>query len=308
MNDENPASDHSNNAPDGGPEVQRAEPVKPPEAREPHAETELQEVKRQLTGYEKSTLLWTRVVVGINLLTCLFVGLQYREMKSGSKDTHTLAEAAKTQSEKMSNVSDAADKIRKAAEDMVLQDQRIADNAKDSLDASNRQSKAALDASIAASKLDQRAWVVLKHVSGVPEVNKPWNVQIYFINTGKTPARNVRMTCHITYTTGESAEHLIEFAATVPDTRPTLIAPNDPSTFCSLDALLPLKISRVAQDTLDSFSGGKLVLFAHGFATYDDVAGTKHWVTFCRVMDGDGKTWHGCKTHNDTGDGDKPPN
>ena len=79
-------------------------------------------------------------------------------MRSGGQDTHDLAIAAGKQADKMKDMSDAADKIRQAAEGMVTQEQRIADNAQKSLDAGNKQSKAALDFTIAASRLDQRAW------------------------------------------------------------------------------------------------------------------------------------------------------
>jgi hypothetical protein len=91
----------------------------------------------------------------IVLLTTVIAGtsyLQWHEINAGGKDTHDLAVAAKTQAEKMKSMSDAADKIRQAAQDMVAQDQRIADNAEKSLAASNKQSKAALDATIAASQ------------------------------------------------------------------------------------------------------------------------------------------------------------
>jgi isopentenyl phosphate kinase len=51
------------------------------------------------------------------------------EIHTGGSDTHTLAQAADTQAKKMIDMSNAADKIRQAAENMVTQDQRIADNA-----------------------------------------------------------------------------------------------------------------------------------------------------------------------------------
>ncbi len=80
-------------------------------------------------------------------------------MKSGSADTHDLAVAAKTQSEKMSNMSDAADKIRQAAQDMVTQDQRIADSSQKAIEASNDQSKAATVASNKQSKASLEATI-----------------------------------------------------------------------------------------------------------------------------------------------------
>jgi len=72
---------------------------------------------------------------------------------------------------------------------MATQDQRIADNSKRSVDASNRQSKAVPDATIAASRLDQRAWLGISNVRIVQfEKDKPFKINVDFKNTGKTPS------------------------------------------------------------------------------------------------------------------------
>jgi len=87
-------------------------------------------------------------------------------------------------------MSDAADKIRRAAQDMVVQDQRIADNAKASLDASNKRTRDALDASVAASRLDERPWLVPSgfRLSEEPGLDTGVTVTVFVVNTGKTPA------------------------------------------------------------------------------------------------------------------------
>jgi len=95
MSSENPAHEQPKVPPNSHPEIQTPKPVQPPITTQPQPDSELQEVKKELTGYEKSTLKWTRVIVGVNVLTLFFIGLQWYEMNSGSKDTHTLAEAAK---------------------------------------------------------------------------------------------------------------------------------------------------------------------------------------------------------------------
>jgi len=159
MGDENPAPEQPDESTDVSPEPQSSEPIKPPVAAQPDTGNELQAVKKELSGYERSTLRWTIVIVAVNALTCLFIGLQFYEMRSGGSDTHALAVAAKTQADKMTNVSDAAEKIQKAADNLVVQDQRIADNARLALDASAKQNRAALDAAISATRLEERAWV-----------------------------------------------------------------------------------------------------------------------------------------------------
>jgi hypothetical protein len=213
--------------------------------------------------YERSTLRWTRIIVGINALTCLFIALQWYEMKSGSADTHALAEAAKTQSEKMSNMSDAADKIRQAAQDMVTQDQRVADNAKASLDASNRQSKAALDASIAASRLDQRAWVSVD----VGERNGIFSVAMK--NIGKTPALN--------------AVYFAQFSGGGRGQIPEIKPPDTPRNL--LRFLIAPGEARTASDWegnyLSIFNLGGDRNYVQGDIVYEDIFGNTHHTVYC---------------------------
>ena len=136
--------------------------------------------------------IFTFVSIAVSGGTLLVLKGQLREIHESSSDTHTLAEQAKKQADKLSNMSDAAEKIRQAAENMVTQDQRIADNAQKALDASNKQSKVALDATIAQFRLDQRAWVGIGDVNTLDfEVGKNARFDVEIRNTGKTPATNV---------------------------------------------------------------------------------------------------------------------
>jgi hypothetical protein len=82
MDNENSAANQPDESSNGSPDINSKEKlVNPPETGQPEPNNELGEVKRELTGYEKSTLRWTRVVVGINVITCLFIGLQFYEMQ-----------------------------------------------------------------------------------------------------------------------------------------------------------------------------------------------------------------------------------
>jgi hypothetical protein len=172
------------------PQVPR--PVNRPNA-QPEADDRRDNVQREMTGFERGTLRWARVAVFMSALAAIFVCLQWWEMHTGGQDTHELAVAAKGQAEKMQSVSDAADKIRQASQDMVIQNQRIADNSQKAMDASNRQSKAALDATIANAKRDQRAWVGVIAIpsEGFTET-VPWKATVVFFNSGRTPARIVQ--------------------------------------------------------------------------------------------------------------------
>jgi cell division protein FtsL len=179
--------------------IQESKPINPIPA-DPATAQQPANVEKEMTGFEKATVRWAKIAVLLSGLAAIFVCAQWYEMHEGGTDTHTLAEAAKTQSEKMSNMADAADKIRDAAQNMVTQEQRIADNAQKAMDASNRQSKAALDASIGASRLDQRAWVGV--VDAATEGGKVegdgfgfTSISIVIRNSGKTPALKMSIDC-----------------------------------------------------------------------------------------------------------------
>jgi hypothetical protein len=148
-----------------------------------------QRIKRNTTSTDWLIVLLTAVIAITSYL-------QWHEIRLGGQDTHNLAVAAKDQAEKITNMSDAADKIRQASEGMVTQEQRIADNAQKALDASNRQNRAALDASIAASRLNQKAYVTIGKPDGtVAEILWPKDQKgnagllVYFQNNGRFPAK-----------------------------------------------------------------------------------------------------------------------
>jgi hypothetical protein len=191
MTDESDGTKDRSDAAIGASAVGKAEPKNPIPSK-PATEADLDEVEKRMSGFERSTLRWTRASFVIVLATGVFICLQWLEMRSGGKDTHDLAVAAGKQADKMTDMSTAADKIRQAAEGMVTQDQRIADNAQKALDASNKQSKAVLDANIASSRLDQRAWVGIENVATQAfSETAGVTVALGFFNSGKTPARNV---------------------------------------------------------------------------------------------------------------------
>jgi cell division protein FtsL len=182
--DNQPSSEQNREeSPTGTSPVQKSQPVNSIPA-EPATAERLSEVEKQMTGFEKATLRWAKIAVLLSSLAALFVCAQWYEMHTGAGDTHALAEQAKKQAEQLSDMSAAADKIRRAAENMVVQDQRIADNAQKAMDASNRQSKEVLDATIKSAQLDERAWITVE----VGE--KTGNFAVAMRNTGKTPAIN----------------------------------------------------------------------------------------------------------------------
>jgi hypothetical protein len=268
MDNENPTANQPPDKPsDTVAESQVIEPVDSTETTQSDTDSELRAVERKITGYEKSTLRWTRIVVLANVLTCFFVGLQWYEMKSGSVDTHTLAEAAKRQADKMSDVSGAADKIQQAAQNMVTQDQRIADNAKAASDAS----KTALDATIAESRMDQRAFVNFAKVMQdspvlIPDKNEvqEWEFWPRMGNSGNTPTRNAHSHMSFVYlpTTIPDGFKYVDYAAPSPNT-PFFLGPKEEGVTGPV-AQIPISILQGVRDKTTH-------LYFWGWLTYHDI-------------------------------------
>ena len=286
MSDENPACNQPENPLDSAPQIQSSKPINSIVTTQPAPPNELEDVKRELSGYERSTLRWTIVIVCINALTCLFIALQWHEMKLGSADTHTLAEAAKKQSEKMSSVSDAADKIRQAAQDMVIQDQRIADNAQKSLKASDSQSKASLDASnrhsqdtlnatINNARLDERPWVSISRfqLSGEPQDGKDITIQCSFLNSGKTPALHVAPQGKVYISSGFFP--MTQFSPFEQPTSQTIVAPG-----ANLIGFTTRPQQFQARD-IERYTNKLATLYLHARIAYRDTLGHEHWTTVC---------------------------
>jgi hypothetical protein len=232
----------------------------------------------------------------------VFAGWQLYEIHSGAKDTHDLAVAAKTQAENLGNMSDAADKIRQAADGMVAQEQRIADNAKQSLDASNRQSKAALDAAITQNRVDQRAWVGATEMLPPPPAftengkrlylkeGQQSVFQFYLANSGKTPASSVLF--RISYRTLPAS---VSFAPRYP-TQPTKAGVLQPGSKFIVESPAT-ELATLTQ--IATYQTGTNILYFYGEIRYDDIFGLKHHTTFCVYMLRDLTGFSDCNTYNE---------
>lgn len=270
---------------------------------EPETEQKLNDVEREMSSFERSTLRWTKATFFILGVTCIFIGFQWHEMKNSSKDTANLVVAAQTQATNMGKMFAAADQIRQAAQGMVTQEQRIADNAQNSI-----------DASISAAQLDERAWlfvdtVKVEHIKTTQtsegQINF-WRVRASIGNQGKTPAKNAKVRCW--QVTGEILKPI---TMTLPYSGPTIIVPGQ-AFYCGGEIregplIGPGQIpDSVMKKLTETFS-------IVGSAVYSDVYKRPHWLKFCYTVrpDESGRAWSmdPCEGHpNDTGDGPEPPN
>ncbi len=276
------------------PDVQVPKPASTQPA-QPDTSAEFNEIEREMNSFERSTLKWTRATFAVLSVTCLFIAFQWHEMKSGSADTHALAVAAGTQAGKMQSMSDAADKIGKAAENMVTQDQRIADNAQKALEFSNKQTTAALAASINAARLDERAWVAeITLTLSEPTVGKPIEATIAWKNSGKTFAKHVMPNCSLAF----SQERLTEVSlnllkATLEHPASVGVLAPDSEYKTVLKGLAPI-------DEVDkSRITGTWYTYLWGEITYFDIFKQAHTTKFCSWRQGGSGDFLQCPFKND---------
>jgi|HubBroStandDraft_4_1064222.scaffolds.fasta_scaffold191614_1 hypothetical protein len=289
MTDEQDSGNDEHEAPPEAPEVKSIEPIPAPQSK-PATEADLQEVEKQMNGFERSTLRWTRASFFIVLATAFFIGLQWLEMHSGGQDTHDLAVAAGKQAEKMKDMSDAADKIRLAAEGMAAQEQRIADNAEKALNASSKQSGTALAATIRQFRDDQRAWVGLGVFTIEHFDNKEaFRLQLPWANSGKTPAIDTQVAISYaitdTYMKGPPEDYRFVFTAA------SAIPPQGTYATTMTNLAAPLEYDAIVNGTKRFYVMGR-------FQYHDIYSRPAHTTSFCLVYSAISKTLIFCEQGN----------
>lgn len=261
------------------------------------ARSDITKLEGRIRAAEK-WMIWLTAAIAFFALCSVVVGvLQWAAISGGSSDTHDLAVAAKAQADKMASMADAADKIRQAAQDMVREDQRIADNARDSLNASSRQSQKALDASISATRLEQRAWVAAVAVElDTIDADKPVSGYVAWSNSGRSFAKEVKPLCHY-----------ISIPSSISN-EPQLMGLVAPSTQIGSIGVLPPQaryktiikgeqpIPALQKDTMATYSW---YTYVWGEITYKDVFGNLHATTFCDSRQGISGDFIQCPFHND---------
>jgi hypothetical protein len=250
---------------------------------------------------------FTLVQVGVGLVTWKVLNGQLKEMHDGGVDTHTLAQAADTQAKKMSDVSTAADKIREAAQNMVGEDERIADNAKETLEtnnrnaqatlaASNKQAKDALDAAIAQYKLDERAWIGIGSFRSVQfGKGQSWKVDVDIFNSGKTPALQLEQASEFGVELGFPVKNVpTDWFASMQFTPAEAIPPQGRYT---IHAEIP---EQVISQVYDAVKSKDRTIYIYGGIRYKDISGGDGYTEYCFLMsDPDKSDLAFCNSHNE---------
>lgn len=145
------------------------------------------------------------------------------------------------------------------------------------LEESLKHNQEALDASLKASRLDQRAWVGVRSIQMLPmEAGKPLNMEIKFSNSGKTFALDVRHTGILRLSDKPLSDITPEDRASLdkqPKQVPTLVtlAPSG-------ESLIPCaSLAPITEEMIAAINTGKVHVYLVGEISYTDVF--KQWHT-----------------------------
>lgn len=247
---------------------------------------EISSLKDRVRGAEK-WMIWLTGAIAFFALGSVVVGfLQWSAIKSGSTDTHTLAESAQKQAAKMGDMSDAAKNIQQAANGMVAEDKRLADDSHVSLESTASQNRTALNSSVEEFRLEHRAWVSLAEVifariapdgniGSVPinqlKVGDKALVNISFKNTGTTPAFNV-----------SGGARLDIFLTTAPAFKPLPKSSSFGVLQPGEQIFQTISLEKLSPENVNAFNSG--LTHIYGRVDYSDTFGIAHWSTFCRLI------------------------
>ena len=206
------------------------------------------------------------VINGLLLITSIVIAVIYYgqlcQMKSATKATEIAAQAAKVSAQ--------------AASDGVKATQT-------------------------SMRSEQRAWVGVGDIRGLPQVGQPWEVVAVFHNSGKTFAQNI---------SGYAVHEPVKRGS-----QPTFSYTHDKKLSGGLispsaDYHVRLILTRskngtgqpapLTQPLADAIASDELRVYVHGIINYDDVFGVHHWVSFCYFWDTETRGFGACSEHNDT--------
>ncbi len=164
------------------------------------------------------------------------------------------------------------------------------------------------DATIANFKRDERAWMAFKFMEGnlTFTIGKSFLVPTQIVNTGKTPARDVRgkivvgvlkngERLGLDYSPGHA--HYQVFAGTIFPTG------HIEQSFEGIQHGIPNAESIILNKPMwEEILSGKSLVVVHGRIEYKDIFGTDHWTTYCRYVLHPELISEECTRYNDTDD------
>jgi len=146
------------------------------------------------------------------------------------------------------------------------------------MESSVKQAGKALNASIEASRTDQRAWISVKEITVSKSliVGSPVQVSVTAINTGKTPALNMVVSDFGMgpIETDRRRDLIIHYSAH------EVIAPNNTNTV--------LATATYDDESIRGILAGAIRIYVRGRLVYKDVFGLTHQTKFCAYYPNNG--------------------
>ncbi len=273
-------------------EFPRAEEARIIEARIQELERQQAEDKKRDEEYKQRQLRFNKLLVvftaGLFLTSVCANLIMFCQVRAGELSAGAATSAARTAQKTLEAMKTGGEETRTQVERLIAQQQRTADamekslqQSREAIDRSERQSKAALDASIAAIRLDQRAWVTATRfvLSEEPIRGQLVKVSFFIMNSGKTPA----------------VEILDVGEVVISATPPVLHFPPAYATIGSdisggSRAVLPPGVTNLAFNAYGgTFTPGMLAMYVQRSALlyvqariyYRDIFGRSHWTDLC---------------------------
>ena len=163
-------------------------------------------------------------------------------------------------------------------------------------DASEKQSKAALDASIGMARTDQRAWLDLTIAPPTYFASgKPFATTAELKNLGKTPAKNISVA--YLFLGAEKPYNITVDDAKLPTVKFGMLPPQGPAGF-------PVEITpgkpeeALTELRYEAIRSGNIEVFSWGLIKYDDIFNEHHWIQFCYIYNVPHARFNLCAMHN----------
>jgi hypothetical protein len=255
---------------------------------------------------EKSTVLITIAIGIIAGVQARIYSQQKKIMESSGAQTDKIIAASNIQAAAAERVADASAKSATAAADFSASAQgmdtkiqsavnefhRIAADSERSIKATREASDKALNTSIEASRLDERAWFgvssfdVLQYDPDDPK--KPFSFQIWFRNSGKTPARQIHalgtFAAYNSRNAGPTEADWNTFLGFFSKSIERYVAaPNATRRMIINSSADQTTTDFITQNSL-AIKNHALFLYFFGQATYVDIDNKPHTTKFCLVL------------------------
>jgi hypothetical protein len=273
----------------GNQAIHRTEPTEPSSNNAGRATKDLDSIRIAewwLIGIQVCVLI-TGIVV------CIIYGKQLTIMQGQLSVMDRQLSEMEDSGKQTDRIIAADERLAKAMEDNVANEKEALAQSKKISDKNLAQSKSSLEAAIALSRSDQRAWVGATEIRdlnfSVGELTK-YSVRVR--NTGKSPALHVTVEVAGQYVPrGEKVEFVYPPLSTF-----TSNATVQPGVITSVTTVGPVALNQTQVNALKS---GESVIYLYGKIRYQDVFRVVHHATFCFVVETDLRSADSCDRYND---------